>query len=63
MAAEGFPVQASGSSLCVIVSFCFFFLSFFRSAREVTCGEAAERREELPRLLSASVWSLRRHAQ
>lgn len=26
MAAEGFPVQASGSSLCVIVSFCFFFL-------------------------------------
>lgn len=28
MAAEGFPVQASGSSLCVIVSFCFFFLSF-----------------------------------
>lgn len=32
--------------------------SRFRPAGEVTCGETAERREELPHLLSASVWSL-----
>lgn len=42
-----------------LVNIYFIFVVLFRSVGEVACGETASRREELPRLLSALVWSLR----
>lgn len=57
-----FPPETLASGICFgvqdfIVSL-YVFHSGFRSAGEVSCGETAKRGEELPHLLSASVWSL-----
>lgn len=57
VAAEEPPVKLSQP-------LCHSFLLFpFRSVGEVTSGETAKRREELPHILSAPVWSLRRLAE
>ena len=56
-----FSVETLESGFCFGVQcHCFPFCLYlrFRSAGEVTCGETAKRREELPHLLSASVWCL-----
>lgn len=61
-ASSHFSLETLESGFCFGVQNFIVFLSAihccFRSAGEVACGETAKRREELPHLLSASVWCL-----